>query len=66
MEAMWEHRAPPHALSWMGLTSNVPAVEEEKSVAGIKDQRALSLHDSFALFISRYDLIVGVAYHRLD
>lgn len=53
MEDMWKHRAPPHTLSWSDL-SNEPIVASTSAAAeGIKDQRALSLKDSFNLFISR-------------
>lgn len=56
MEDMWKHRAPPHALDFDRLQAEATKVGAEASTsgqAGIKDQRALSLTDSFELFISR-------------
>lgn len=56
MEDMWKHRAPPHALLFDELKASAAQREAEPSTsaaAGIKDQRALSLSDSFELFVSR-------------
>lgn len=63
MEDMWAHRKPPHPLDWRALS----AAEASSSVgkdngaaeggkteheqARIKDQRRLSLKDSFELFV---------------
>lgn len=58
MEDMWKHRQPPHPLSYTELEESLAsgAQAAETSAAGstgIKDQRPLSLTDSFALFVSR-------------
>ncbi|KAK4700965.1 ubiquitin-like 1-activating enzyme E1 B, partial [Phenoliferia sp. Uapishka_3] len=59
MEDMWKHRKPPHPLSYSDLQLATEAQVAETSAAGagagIKDQRSLSLADSFALFISSID-----------
>lgn len=59
MEDMWRHRKPPHPLSFDQLETSVlqqtaPAVNgDAEKPQGIKDQRKLSLEDSFELFLSR-------------
>lgn len=56
MEDLWKHRQPPHALSYDALTGpDTSELVAESSVAsaGIKDQKALTLRDSFELFMSR-------------
>lgn len=54
MEDLWKHRAPPHALSYADLLAQEDLIGETSAAgSGIKDQRALTLHDSFKLFISR-------------
>ncbi|GAA6023410.1 hypothetical protein JCM11491_006462 [Sporobolomyces phaffii] len=57
MTDMWNHRKPPHALSYDQLTKSVQEGREERrgepevGASGIKDQRKLSLEDSFELFV---------------
>lgn len=56
MEDMWKHRAPPHPLEYDALKAEAAKAGAEPSTSeqtGIKDQRALSLSDSFDLFVSR-------------
>jgi len=56
MEDMWKHRAPPHPLEYGQLKAEAASSGAEPSTSAqavIKDQRALSLTDSFELFISR-------------
>lgn len=56
MEDMWKHRAPPHVLGYEQLAAEAARAGAQPSTseqAGIKDQRALSLTDSFELFMSR-------------
>lgn len=60
MEDMWKHRKPPHTLSFDELheaSAQKPAAAETSTNGaapqGIKDQRALSLTDSYELFVSR-------------
>lgn len=58
MEDMWRHRKPPHPLSFDEIETRVlqapaAALEENGKPQGIKDQRKLSLEDSFELFLSR-------------
>lgn len=62
MEDLWKHRTPPHPISFEELSNAAPlaATEAETSangatVGGIKDQRVLSLHDSFEIFLSSVD-----------
>ncbi|ORY88224.1 hypothetical protein BCR35DRAFT_263546 [Leucosporidium creatinivorum] len=61
MEDMWRHRKPPHPLSFeqletWALQQPAPAVNgEAEKPQGIKDQRKLSLEDSFELFLSSVD-----------
>ncbi|KAM0750516.1 hypothetical protein T439DRAFT_381188 [Meredithblackwellia eburnea MCA 4105] len=56
MEDMWKHRNPPHPLSFEQLkTESSQTGEPSNTVAGIKDQRPLSLVDSFNLFLSSVD-----------
>lgn len=55
---MWRHRKPPHPLSFDEIETRVlqapaAALEENGKPQGIKDQRKLSLEDSFELFLSR-------------
>ncbi|SCV74448.1 BQ2448_8087 [Microbotryum intermedium] len=67
MEDMWKHRKPPHPLSWDELSASTSTVDTTESSSTnststpaatngstglIKDQRTLTLRDSFNLFIS--------------
>lgn len=55
MEDMWKHRKPPHPLGWEGLEKALKArVEPSDVAAGIKDQREMTLVDSYALFVDRF------------
>ncbi|GAA5945025.1 E1 ubiquitin-activating protein UBA2 [Sporobolomyces koalae] len=58
MTDMWNHRKPPHALSYEQLsscasatTTTMTTVAEAAGTGTIKDQRQLSLQDSFDLFV---------------
>jgi ubiquitin-like 1-activating enzyme E1 B len=62
MEDLWKHRTPPHPISFESLsndsTTAVPQAETSATgAAGIKDQRVLSLKDSFEIFLSRFVLL---------
>lgn len=60
MEDMWKHRKPPVPLSFDDLESSTPSTSTAtKSINGIKDQRELSLHDSFQLFKDSLDRLVA-------
>lgn len=73
MEDMWKHRKAPHVLSYDDLSTSVTqktaSAETSANGAapqGIKDQRALSLTDSFELFVSRCEQVKnGVATRML-
>ncbi|GAA5900786.1 E1 ubiquitin-activating protein UBA2 [Sporobolomyces salmoneus] len=58
MTDMWKHRNPPHSLSYGDLSESVKERKEQANGSavdangGIKDQRKLSLEDSFELFIA--------------
>ncbi|KAM0786804.1 hypothetical protein ACM66B_002237 [Microbotryomycetes sp. NB124-2] len=57
MEDMWKHRKPPHPLSFDSLQAESenkagPSILASNGAQGLKDQRALSLVDSFELFLS--------------
>ncbi|KAL8280566.1 hypothetical protein RQP46_006889 [Phenoliferia psychrophenolica] len=82
MEDMWKHRQPPHPLHYADLELAVGAAAQAQvaetsatgaGVGGIKDQRSLSLADSFALFLSsierlssRIDLANPLAFDKDD
>lgn len=57
MSDMWKHRNPPHTLSYEQLLKTAQERKEQgngaekEASSGIKDQRKLSLEDSFELFI---------------
>jgi ubiquitin-like 1-activating enzyme E1 B len=58
MTDMWNHRKPPHSLSYEQLSKSLQERQGgqngDAAVAagsGIKDQRKLSLEDSFELFV---------------
>ncbi|KAK4052712.1 E1 ubiquitin-activating protein uba2 [Microbotryomycetes sp. JL201] len=57
MEDMWKHRKPPHTLSFDTLQTESlkqagPSIIAANGAQGLKDQRSLSLVDSFELFLS--------------
>lgn len=60
MEDMWKHRKPPIPLSFDELESSTPSTSTAtKTIHGIKDQRELSLHDSFQLFKDSLDRLIA-------
>lgn len=58
MEDLWKHRTPPHPISYESMSVNSTAIVAEAETSatgasGIKDQRVLTLKDSFEIFLSR-------------
>jgi ubiquitin-like 1-activating enzyme E1 B len=53
MEEMWRHRTKPTPLDYDNLEKAPSSSNGASTQSGIKDQRALSVKDSFDLFIDR-------------
>lgn len=54
MEDMWKSRQKPVPLDFEALESAPSASDSLKSSAIIRDQKQLSVKDSFDLFVDRY------------
>lgn len=53
MEDMWKHRMKPIPLDYEQLAAAPSSSEASNGSGGIKDQRTLSVKDSFDLFLDR-------------